>query len=403
MSKIRVNTNALDQQAQQMEQIRRMLNSIESDINQAARSLNWKISSSLLIHARMVKYATYTDRLANTTGKMATGLRKVADEYQRTEKKAEQVSENEKSIWSILDIIQPITMPDLIALPSPCPKPVLEWKLLEEAFSKLMGKNDWKAPFGILLSGLTFATLSPSYVTGLLFGKAMGVSSETSFSKSGPGFSVKGSMSAEWSPEKGNAGATIKGSASGSLFTGTMKAQNGLSSASGEIKVGNAAVSGEGKTQLFKDGKLSPEISAKVSGEVSAVKGKVETKNGTDDYNVHAKAEGELLGAKAEAKAGAGKITYKDQGGNTKTGYGVEGSVGAEAYVAQGKVSGGFTIAGIKIGVSVSGKAGGAGVSAGGRVTTGGISGEIGAGLGLGAGIKLDVDWTDFVFFRKKK
>lgn len=400
MSKIRVNTNALDQQAQQMEQIRRMLNSIESDINQAARSLNWKISSSLLIHARMVKYATYTDRLANTTGKMATGLRKVTDEYQRTEKKAEQVSENAKSIW---DIIGPGPKPDLIAIPSPCPKPVLEWKALEEVLAKLLGKNDWKAPFGILLSGLTFATLSPSYVTGLLFGKAMGIGSETSFSKSGPGLSVKGSMSAEWSPEKGDAGATIKGSVSGSLFTGTVKSKNGLNSSSGEIKVGNAAVSGEGKAQLFKDGKLSPEISAKVSGEVSAVKGKIETKTGTDDYNVHGKAEGELLGAKAEAKGGVGKITYKDKEGNTKTGYGVEGSVGAEAYVAQGKVSGGFTIAGIKIGVSVSGKAGGAGVSAGGRVTTGGISGEIGAGLGLGAGIKLDVDWTDFALFRKKK
>ena len=182
-----------------------------------------------------------------------------------------------------------------------------------------------------------------------------------------------------------------------------MKSKNGLNSSSGEIKVENAAVSGEGKAQLFKDGKLSPEISAKVSGEVSAVKGKIETKTGTDDYNVHGKAEGELLGAKAEAKGGVGKITYKDKEGNTKTGYGVEGSVGAEAYVAQGKISGGFTIAGIKIGVSVSGKAGGAGISAGGRATTGGVSGEIGAGLGLGAGLKLDVDWTDFVLYRKKK
>lgn len=403
MSKIRVNTNALDQQAQQMEQIRRMLNSIESDINQAARNLNWKISSSLLIHARMVKYATYTDRLASTTGKMATGLRKVADEYQRTEKKAEQVSENAKSIWDIVDIIEPITLPDWILVPSPCPKPVLDWKVFEEAFLKLLGKNDWKAPFGILLSGLTFAALSPASVTGSLLGKAMGAGSETSFSKSGPGLSVKGSMSAEWSPEKGDAGATIKGSVSGSLFTGTVKSKNGLNSSSGEIKVGNAAVSGEGKAQLFKDGKLSPEISAKVSGEVSAVKGKIETKTGTDDYNVHGKAEGELLGAKAEARGGVGKITYKDKEGNTKTGYGVEGSVGAEAYVAQGKISGGFTIAGIKIGVSVSGKAGGAGISAGGRATTGGVSGEIGAGLGLGAGIKLDVDWTDFALFRKKK
>lgn len=396
MSKIRVNTNALDQQAQQIKEISRILDTVIQEVGQANKGLSWKISSHMQIRHKLNQYVKYIGELDYKTRKLSSSLYQVKHQYEKTENKT--VTLGEKLwYWDLFGERPTGLIPrdmDWMEI----------WDLLQEAYAEEFYRPfHWKAPFGILLSGLTFATLSPSYVTGLLFGKAMGVSSETSFSKSGPGFSIKGSMSAEWSPEKGNAGATIKGSASGSLFTGSMKAQNGLSSASGEIKVGNAAVSGEGKAQLFKDGKLSPEISAKVSGEVSAVKGKIETKTGTDDYNVHGKAEGELLGAKAEAKAGVGKITYKDKEGNTKTGYGVEGSVGAEAYVAQGKVSGGFTIAGIKIGVSVSGKAGGAGVSAGGRVTTGGISGEIGAGLGLGAGIKLDVDWTDFVFFRKKK
>lgn len=64
--------------------------------------------------------------------------------------------------------------------------------------------------------------------------------------------------------------------------------------------------------------------------------------------------------------------------------------------MAEGTVSGGFTIMGIKIKASVTGKAGGAGIGAEGRATTGGVSGEIKAGLGIGAGLKIDVDWSDF-------
>ena len=105
-------------------------------------------------------------------------------------------------------------------------------------------------------------------------------------------------------------------------------------------------------------------------------------------------AEGTVLGAEAELSGGAGMITYKDETtGKTRTEL---GKAGAEAYLAEGSISGGFTIFGIEVDVGASGKAGGAGVEAGGRVTTGGISGEIGAGLGLGLGLELSIDWSDF-------
>ena len=108
-------------------------------------------------------------------------------------------------------------------------------------------------------------------------------------------------------------------------------------------------------------------------------------------------AEGTVLGAEAELSGGAGMITYKDETtGKTRTELGVSGKAGAEAYLAEGSISGGFTIFGIEVDVGASGKAGGAGVEAGGRVTTGGISGEIGAGLGLGLGLELSIDWSDF-------
>ena len=72
--------------------------------------------------------------------------------------------------------------------------------------------------------------------------------------------------------------------------------------------------------------------------------------------------------------------------------YAVEGSL----LNKEGKVSGGFTIFGIKIDASIKGKAGGAGLTGAAEATTGGVEGEIGAGLGLGAGIKIKIDWTNF-------
>jgi hypothetical protein len=125
-------------------------------------------------------------------------------------------------------------------------------------------------------------------------------------------------------------------------------------------------------------------------------KGEENLEIGNDDFNAHEKATGELLGAKAEVSAGIGKVSYKDDNGNITTGLGVTGKVGAEAYVAQGKISGGFTVFGIKIDLGAEGKAGGAGVHAGGAITTGGVNGSIGAGLGLGAGLSINIDWSDF-------
>ena len=148
---------------------------------------------------------------------------------------------------------------------------------------------------------------------------------------------------------------------------------------------------------MYKDGKFSPTLDAKLKAEAAAAKGSAEAKVGTDEINGHIKGSGTLLGAEAEASGSVGKITYKDETtGQTKTELGAKGKVGAEAYLAQGKVSGGFTIFGIKIDAGVTGKAGGAGVSAEGKVTTGGVSGKIGAGLGLGAGVEISIDWSNF-------
>lgn len=211
------------------------------------------------------------------------------------------------------------------------------------------------------------------------------------------GGSVTTKSSASWDLEDKDASIEKSIVAEGHLATGELSGNVGLFGGKVSGTVGSVSATGTVGASLFKDGKLSPALEAELKAKAVVAEGEAEVKFGNDMINTHAGAEGSVLGAEASAKGGIGKITFEDKAtGKTKTGYGVQGEVSAEAYLAEGEVSGGFTIFGIDIDVGLSGKAGGAGVEAGGSVTTSGISGKLGAGLGLGVGVELSVDWSDF-------
>lgn len=211
------------------------------------------------------------------------------------------------------------------------------------------------------------------------------------------GGSVKTKSKAKWDFEKGDAGIEKSIEAEGHVAKGKLKGNIGLFGGEIGASVGNIGASGKIGATLFKNGKLAPSLDAKLKAEASAVKGDAEVKAGNDEHNVHIKGSGTLLGAEAEASGSAGVISYKDEAtGQTRSELGVKGKVGAEAYLAQGKIAGGFTIFGIRFDAGISGKAGGAGISAEGRATTGGVSGKIGAGLGLGGGLEISIDWSKF-------
>lgn len=190
----------------------------------------------------------------------------------------------------------------------------------------------------------------------------------------------------------------IEGSIAGEAHVASGSASGNIGLLSGEAKasVGKVAAEGSVAVALIKDGKLTPQIDAKA--EVSAVgaEGEANVSFGTENTDVHGKAEGKVLVAEASAEAGIGMITYESKDGETKTGYGVKGEVGAEAYVAEGKVSGGFSILGIKIDAGVGGKLGGAGASAGGHVTTGSVGGSVSLGFLAGIELDLNIDWSGF-------
>lgn len=168
---------------------------------------------------------------------------------------------------------------------------------------------------------------------------------------------------------------------------GTYAAQVGLVADAGlahmdaNCKVLTGAVSGAIGGSLFHDGIPCPSLEAGVEAEVSALSGEGNLRLGTGDYNVHSKGEGKIGTAKAEAKLRLGAD-------------GFEAKAGAEAYVAVGEVSWGFTVLGVSLDLSMEGKFGGGGVKAGGQVGATAAEGEIGAGLGVGAGIKIKVDWS---------
>ena len=170
-----------------------------------------------------------------------------------------------------------------------------------------------------------------------------------------------------------------------------------------EETVLSAEASAGAKATLVEDGELAPQLKVEAKGEASVASGEAELGIGVDDYNAHAKADGTLLGAEANAGAGIGKITYEDEDGNKKTDYGAYAEVGAEAYLAKGSLSGGITIAGINFDITVEGKAGGGGASAEASVTTGNLEAGLGLGLIFGLGAKVTIDWSDFKWPWSKK
>ena len=84
---------------------------------------------------------------------------------------------------------------------------------------------------------------------------------------------------------------------------------------------------------LYEDGKLRPHIEAGGKVTADAAKGSVSASIGTDKYDVHVKADGELGHAEAKGQFRAGIIEKEDANGNKTTERGVGMEFGAEAYM----------------------------------------------------------------------
>lgn len=254
----------------------------------------------------------------------------------------------------------------------------------EFTFGKFL-KDDWKLEGAVLGGSANGSGRFLGFKTkGLAEGDFIGGSVETK-------------SYAKWDLKEGEIGVNKDIEAEGHLAKGKLKGSIGFLGGELNGSVGNVAATGTIGATLMKDNKFAPSAQIGAKAEASVAKGEAEIRTGTDKNNVHISGKGSVLGANAEAKGGVGFISVEDPSTHqTKTKFGVEGTVSAEAYAAEGELSGGYSICGIKVNASVSGKAGGAGVEAGGSVTTNGISGKLGAGLLFGAGVEISIDWSDF-------
>lgn len=263
-----------------------------------------------------------------------------------------------------------------------------------------VGDNDKFSLFKLLnsnpiISGSLFSGSATS--VNSLFGKDLSTTVEGDIL----GYSVKRTSNStlsrklEESPDKKNWKIEEAIEAEGHIAKGKIKNSIGLFSSEVAGTVGSVGAKGGVGLSLLKDGKFSPSAYITAKGEASALNGEFTSKFGTDKNNTHINGKGTLLGAEAEATGNVGYITYEENGVLKKE-FGVQGKVGAEAYLAKGRVSSGLSIFGVKIDVGVSGTAGGVGGTAEVRYTTGGFSGKINASLLLGLGLDVNVDWSDF-------
>ncbi len=193
-------------------------------------------------------------------------------------------------------------------------------------------------------------------------------------------YEAKIKNSAEWDLDKGNIGISTKASAKGGLAKLSGDVSYGLASTSGEIEVGTIEGSVKSTFSFMKDGELDPQFEVGVKAAAEGISAEIEQQFGTDDFNLHKKAEGVVGVAEAEAKAAI-----------SKDGITAKAEVGAAAL--QGEVTGGITVFGINIDVSAKGEV--AAIGAGAEFNASEDSFELGGKLAFlaGLGLKVKVSW----------
>lgn len=399
MPKIRVNTSRLNAYGAELDGILNRLNDIKERFNLASNNLDWSIKGEAEVSSILSKLSNELSLEAESIAGMRYFLRNAALKYDTAENSILGlfgINPDYKNQLGLYDIISNIgeavngifgisLISDLLKLMDndfdikrQSYGPYFDFKKPEGLF----GVFGTLAKFGVLSRKISIddknAEMGGSIEGSLLGGK------------------VNTSLTSAWDVKKGNLNLLeARISADGHLAKGQVDAYLGETKATIAGIVGNAAVSGNVNASLMKNGKLAPSIGIEGKAEASVVKGEFGIKHGSDKNDVHLKLAGEGLAAEASAKANFGKIESEDSDGNRVTKYGWETRVGAEAYLAKGKIEGGFKFCGIKVDLSVGGKLGGAGARVGGSITNSSASGEIGLGFVAGLGINVNVDWSN--------
>lgn len=219
-------------------------------------------------------------------------------------------------------------------------------------------------------------TAESEYGTASASGKVLSASAEA-------GASAGAYISEDGTLMEARAEANARAKASVAEGEASFDSKYAAASVSGSLVAAEAAASATAAIGS-RYGVVYGELSASAEAKTYVAQGEVSGRLGTENLNANVKAEGSLVGAGAEAKAG---VSF-DSLGHAKA----EAKVGAEAYLAKGEVKGGFNILGIKIETGLEGMVG-VQAEAKGEVGSSGFELELGLGP---VGGKLNIDWSGF-------
>lgn len=369
MADFEVNVGGLNNHAMQIKEISNMLGSKSMEISKIKSKIHISTPIDTIIKSQLSNICMDLSNKRSVMQNLGTKLNEISQQYQMQEKGIIDVKETGK-------------------------------KLLNSGGSgNVESSDDTKSPWYKENGAVIGGTVAGS-------GSIFGISSAGEASGDILGYSTNGKITsgAKWKTDKDTGERKLDSislvdaelSTEEHLAKGSIKGNIGVVSGTASGSVGSIEQKGNLTASLYKDGKLSPQLGAEYSAAAKGIDGKANVTVGNNEYNGHIDAKGTVGSAKAKAGGAVGKVYYKDSSGNEVTGWGMKGSLKAEAYAAEGSVSGGMNICGIKFDVSLGGKVGGAGIGVEGGVTTGGIGGSGTLGVGLGAEIGFNIDWSGF-------
>ncbi|MBE6947726.1 MAG: hypothetical protein E7454_05700 [Ruminococcaceae bacterium] len=212
-------------------------------------------------------------------------------------------------------------------------------------------------------------------------GDFFGVGASTGYAANALYYDGKVKNSAKWDLDKGNIEASTKASIEAGLADISGEVSLGIASAESELAVGVLAAEATGKISIMREGQFDPSVEIGAKASAKGITGETETQLGTEDFNVHAKAEGVVGVAEAEAKAGFGE----------EEGIYAKAEVGAAVF--QGEASAGFTLFGIRIDAAIEGEALSVGAEAEFNIQKNSF--ELGGKLSFlaGLGLKIKISW----------
>lgn len=98
MSKIRVDTEVLKQQQQELEKLAGELEHISEQVTYVKKNISWKIASREQIKVKLSDYSDYIGTIWQRTNSMSDVLQSVAEQYEITEKQLGAVSTEQNTI-----------------------------------------------------------------------------------------------------------------------------------------------------------------------------------------------------------------------------------------------------------------------------------------------------------------